>query len=177
MEPFLGQGANAALEDCVVLMACVEDAGGDFREAFASFFERRKPDADAIGLLSTVNYHEMGTSVTTARFQSARRLEQQLQQRHPERFVPQYALIAFHRIPYAQARARGELQARLIGEIVARQERGERLEMAALDAYVCDHLAPLAGPASPIQQPSLAARPPGPRATELKAPAVELEEH
>src|SRR5262249_54495690 len=43
--PFLGQGMNAAFEDCTVLMECLEKCS-DLAGAFAEYEARRKPHLD-----------------------------------------------------------------------------------------------------------------------------------
>src|SRR4029077_10783380 len=57
--PFYGQGMNAAFEDCVVMDECLTECGGNRERAFASYFERRKRNADALADLAVQNFVEM----------------------------------------------------------------------------------------------------------------------
>jgi len=46
--PFSGQGANLALEDCVLLRQCIEQCGPNWQRAFSLFTESRKPKIDSL---------------------------------------------------------------------------------------------------------------------------------
>ena len=58
--PFHGQGMNAAFEDCLEMDACLGATGGDWARTFELFFERRKPNADAIADMAIENYGDAG---------------------------------------------------------------------------------------------------------------------
>lgn len=114
MAPFYGQGMNCALEDCCVLMRCVERFAGDWPRVFADFERSRRDDADAITLLSEANYKDMSRHVVEGDYKLRREIERALQTRFPETFVPLYAMIAFSALPYAQAVARGAVQSGIV---------------------------------------------------------------
>lgn len=133
--PFHGQGMNCAFEDCVELDQLLA-GGGDLAELFAEFSARRKPNADAIADMAIENYTEMRDAVVDDRFQLRKAIERVLAERHPERFVPRYAMVSFRRIPYAEARARGALQSALLAELSAGIERPEQLDLAQADQRV-----------------------------------------
>ena len=132
MVPFHGQGMNCAFEDCIALAAHL-DAQADLTSAYAAFEAERKPNAAAIQAMALENYTEMRDRVDDADFLLQRQLEQQLQQRHPTRFVPHYTMVTFMRIPYALALERSEVQRTILREAA----RGHR-DLAAIDWTALD---------------------------------------
>lgn len=133
--PFHGQGMNCAFEDCVELDALLAGSN-DLAALFAEFSARRKPNADAIAAMAIENYAEMRDAVADDRFQLQKAIEQVLAERHPERFVPRYAMVSFRRIGYAEAQARGLLQSALLAELSADIERLDQLDLNAADQRV-----------------------------------------
>jgi kynurenine 3-monooxygenase len=120
---------NCALEDCWVLMRSVERMAGEWPRVFADFEQNRHLDADAITFLSEANYDEMSRQVTQREFKRRREIEQALQIRFPQSFVPLYALIAFSTVPYAQALARGTTQAAIVDHLLDALNRIEDLDL------------------------------------------------
>lgn len=113
--PFLGQGANAALEDVTVLMDLYDQHGHDeHARVFAAFSEQRKPDADALADLAVEHYEEMRADVGSALFLFGKWIERLLARLLPSRFVPLYTLISFTRTPYADAVAKAHRQGRAV---------------------------------------------------------------
>jgi kynurenine 3-monooxygenase len=143
MVPFHGQGMNCAFEDCVALARHIAGAN-DFAAAFAAFEAERLPNARAIQQMALENYLEMRDRVDDADYLLQRELERQLAQRHPERFVPRYAMVSFRRIPYATAFERGRIQRELLIEATRGCARIEDVDMTAADAAVMARLSPLA---------------------------------
>ncbi|WP_407351710.1 FAD-dependent oxidoreductase [Luteimonas sp. R10] len=135
MVPFHGQGMNCAFEDCVALAERLE-AEASPAEAFAAFAAERRPNAAAIQHMALENYREMRDRVDDADYLLQRQLELELQQRHPDRFVPHYSMVSFMRMPYAVALERSHLQR----DILERATRGvgdaADVDRAALDAEV-----------------------------------------
>ncbi len=142
MVPFHGQGMNCAFEDCVALARTL-DAVPDLAAAFAAFEAERKPNALAIQRMALDNYIEMRDLVDDPEFLLQRELERALQQRHPDRFVPHYALVTFMRIPYAEALERSEIQRGILVEATRELESLEGVDWAAADAAVLRLLPPL----------------------------------
>ncbi|MEM8681771.1 MAG: NAD(P)/FAD-dependent oxidoreductase, partial [Planctomycetota bacterium] len=108
--PFHGQGMNAGFEDCEVLMRSLDAAAGRWADAIPHFAETRPADAHAIAEMALENYITMRDSVTDPRFQQKKQLGFELERRFPERFVPRYSMVMFHRIPYAEVLHRGQRQ-------------------------------------------------------------------
>ncbi len=143
MVPFHGQGMNCAFEDCVALATHLERAA-DTATAFAAFEAERKPNAAAIQHMALENYREMSDRVDDADFLLQRELERALAERHPGRFVPRYAMVTFHRVPYAIAFERGRIQRALLVEATAGRDSLDDLDWAAVDRMVHARLTPLA---------------------------------
>ena len=142
MVPFHGQGMNCAFEDCVALADRLAP-GADFADAYAAFAAARMPDAAAIQHMALENYIEMRDRVDDHDYRLQRALELQLQERHPGRFVPHYAMVSFMRIPYSVARARSEVQRGILARATAGLEALDGVDWAALDADVRARLTPI----------------------------------
>jgi len=72
-----------------------------------------------------------------------RALERKLGERHPDRFMPRYAMVTFHRMPYAVAFERGNLQRELLVELTRGHDSLDTLDWDAVDAAVRERLSPL----------------------------------
>ncbi len=117
--PFYGQGMNASFEDCFVLDECLRRHNGDTTAAFLDYQRQRKVNADALAELAYENYLEMRAKVASPWFLLRRRLEYALSGLVGDRFLPLYTMVSFTRIPYAEARARAERQARWLDAALA----------------------------------------------------------
>jgi len=142
MVPFHGQGMNCAFEDCVALARHL-DKTDNLATAFAAFEAERMPNARAIQAMALENYLEMRERVDDADFLLQRDLERVLAERHPDRFVPRYAMVTFRRLPYATAFERGQVQRQLLVEATRGRDSLDGLDWAWLDAEVARLLPPL----------------------------------
>lgn len=115
--PFHGQGMNCAFEDCERLDAIIGREGPDWIRVFESFERERRPDAEAIATMALENYVEMRDSVRDPKFKLKRRLERELERRYPDRFVPRYSMVMFHRLPYREALERGRVQSDILARL------------------------------------------------------------
>ncbi len=144
--PFHGQGMNCAFEDCAALDSLLGDAN-DWAETFAEFHRVRKPNADAIADMAIENYTEMRDRVDDPDFLAQRALEAELAARFPETFVPRYAMVTFRRIPYATAKARGEIQSQILRELLAADPTADfdpaRIDWSRARALIEQRLTPL----------------------------------
>ena len=131
MVPFHGQGMNCAFEDCVAL-ADAMDREASLAQAFAAFEQERKPNAAAIQAMALENYIEMRDRVDDPDFLLQRELEQALQQRHPQRFVPHYSMVTFMRIPYALALQRSEVQRQILVQATHGRDTLDDIDWEAL---------------------------------------------
>ena len=144
MVPFHGQGMNCAFEDCVALAEHL-DRTADRATAFAAFQAERLPNARAIQHMALENYLEMRDRVDDDDYLIQRALERLLAERHPDRFVPRYAMVTFRHIPYAVALERGNIQRELLVELTRGHQRLDTLDWDSVDAAVRARLAPLPG--------------------------------
>ncbi len=127
--PFHGQGMNCAFEDCVEL-AHLLGPQPDWAQVFTEFERRRRPQTEAIAQMALENYVEMRDTVRDPAFQRRKLMSLQLEQRHPQRFIPRYSMVMFHAdIPYAEALRRGDVQAQILAEI----DPGHPLQEADLE--------------------------------------------
>ena len=108
--PFLGQGMNAAFEDCTVLGQCLERHGRDRRQALEEYERLRKEHVDALADMCIDNFIEMRDKVGSWVFRLRKRLAIILNTFLPGWYLPLYTMIEFTRIPYADARRRARRQ-------------------------------------------------------------------
>jgi kynurenine 3-monooxygenase len=110
--PFLGQGMNAAFEDCSVLMSCLSQES-DLSLAFSDYESKRKPHLDTLAALCIDNFLEMRDRVGSRWFVWTKRLSILLHALAPGWYRPLYTMVEFTRIPYADAVRRARLQDRV----------------------------------------------------------------
>jgi kynurenine 3-monooxygenase len=141
--PFFGQGINCGFEDCTCLLELVDRYGAEWKRVFLEFEEARKVNTDAIADLAVENFFEMRDRVADPRFLFRKKVELALEEKYPQLFVPKYAMVTFHRIPYATALKRGQVQDRMLTELCHRIERVEDLDWNNADRLIRGELTPL----------------------------------
>ena len=104
--PFLGQGMNAAFEDCTVLSQCLAEDAPDWERAFRDFEARRKENVDTLADLCLENFVEMRDKVGSRMFLLKKQAENSLHWLLPRHYLPLYTMISFSTIPYADAKRR-----------------------------------------------------------------------
>jgi kynurenine 3-monooxygenase len=112
--PFLGQGMNAAFEDCTVLNQCLAEHGPDWEAAFRRYESLRKEDLDTLADLCIENFIEMRDRVGSRWFLLKKRLAVGLHRLLPRWYLPLYTMVEFTRIPYAEALRRARRQDRIV---------------------------------------------------------------
>ena len=112
--PFLGQGMNAAFEDCTVLHQCLQDAKWDWKKAAANYESLRKEHTDTLADLCVDNFIEMRDRVASPWFLLGKKLAILLHRLFPRWYLPLYTMIEFTRIPYADAVRRARNQNRIV---------------------------------------------------------------
>jgi len=115
--PFFGQGMNAAFEDCTFLNECIEKNENDWKKIFEEYQELRKENSDAIADLAQENFIEMRDLVADKRFQLKKKIEGELYKKYPNKFIPKYSMVTFHRIPYSVALQRGRIQENILNKL------------------------------------------------------------
>lgn len=115
--PFYGQGMNAGFEDCSILMEMLPgfETWEDLLEAF---YQKRRPDANAIAELALENFVEMRDLVTDPEFLLKKKLESVMVSMPEWNWIPQYSQVTFTDIPYAEAQRRGKFQSRQLEKII-----------------------------------------------------------
>ena len=141
--PFFGQGINCGFEDCTVLLDLLDRCDADWKRVFREFEKSRKANTDAIADLAVENFVEMRDRVADPRFLFRKKVELALEARYPQLFVPKYAMVTFHRIPYATALKRGKVQDQMLTELCDGVERMEDLDWNKADRLLHSALTPL----------------------------------
>jgi kynurenine 3-monooxygenase len=141
--PFFGQGLNCGFEDCSCLVELLDRDGADWPRMFAKFENERKVNTDAIADMAIENFTEMRDRVADSRFLFRKKVELALEQRYPQLFVPKYAMVTFHRIPYSVALARGAVQDRMLAELCESIDRVEDLDWDKANRLIRRDLTPL----------------------------------
>jgi kynurenine 3-monooxygenase len=141
--PFFGQGINCGFEDCTSLLALLDQHGADWARVFSDFEMARRVNTDAIADLAVENFVEMRDRVADPRFLFRKKVELALEAKYPQLFVPKYAMVTFHRIPYAIALKRGQVQDRMLTDLCEPIERMEDLDWSKADRLIRSELTPL----------------------------------
>ena len=141
--PFFGQGINCGFEDCTAFLALLDRYGADWDRVFREFEEARKINTDAIADLAVENFVEMRDRVADPRFLLRKKVELALEAKYPQLFVPKYAMVTFHRIPYATALKRGQVQDLMLTELCDGIDHIEDLDWKKADRLIRSELPPV----------------------------------
>lgn len=141
--PFFGQGLNCAFEDVTCFLELVDHHGTDWPNVFTEFERDRKVNTDAIADLAVENFFEMRDRVADPRFLFRKKVELALEAKYPKIFIPKYAMVTFHRLPYSLAAERGRIQDRMLAELCNGIDRIEGLDWSKADAMIRRDLTPL----------------------------------
>jgi kynurenine 3-monooxygenase len=143
--PFQGQGMNAGFEDCSELCRLLDKYGDDWSQALKEFETIRIPNANAIADMALENYVTMRDSVNDPRFVLKRAIGFELERMSPDRFIPKYSMIMFHRIPYAVVYARGLIQEEILEKIADTSPAGDatRFDRQLASRLIRERLEPL----------------------------------
>jgi kynurenine 3-monooxygenase len=134
--PFFGQGMNCAFEDCTVFLELLDRHGPDWTKLFQEFEIARKLNTDSIADMALENFVEMRDRVADPRFLFTKKAELALEAKYPRHFVPKYAMVTFHRVPYSVALSRGTIQDRLLAELCDSITRIEDLDWDKADHLI-----------------------------------------
>jgi kynurenine 3-monooxygenase len=141
--PFFGQGMNCAFEDCTVFLELLDKHGPDWPSLFGELEVARKANTDAIADLANDNFIEMRDKVADPRFLFKKRVELALESKYPRLFIPKYAMVTFHRVPYSVARSRGETQDRILNQLCDGIENIDQINWPMAGALIHRNLTPL----------------------------------
>lgn len=140
--PFFGQGLNCSFEDCTVLLDLIDQPGAEWPQVFAEFELVRKKNTDAIADLAIENFVEMRDRVADPRFLFKKKAELAIEAKYPDRFIPKYAMVTFHRVPYSVAASRGRIQDRILSELCDPIQRIEDIDWRRADELIHRELTP-----------------------------------
>jgi kynurenine 3-monooxygenase len=112
--PFLGQGMNAAFEDCTVLHTSMTRHAPDWGAAFVEYERLRKENTDALADMAVDNFLEMRDRVSSRLFRWKKKVDILLHRLLPAWYLPLYTLVTFTTTPYAAARRRARSQERVV---------------------------------------------------------------
>jgi kynurenine 3-monooxygenase len=141
--PFFGQGLNAAFEDCTILLDILDRIGPDWPRVFDEFSQSRCQDTDAISEMALENFIEMRDRVADPAFLFRKRAELALEARFPKFFVPKYAMVTFHRIPYSVALSRGRIQEDILATVCNGIDDLDNLDWQRAGILIARDLTPL----------------------------------
>lgn len=141
--PFHGQGMNCGFEDVSELDRCIEENTGDWEQVFRVAEELRRPNAEAIADMAIENYVEMRDSVRDPKFVLRKELAFELEKRWPDRFIPRYSMVMFHRLPYTAAKERGVIQSRLLEQLTAEINEISECDFSLAEKLVMEQLEPV----------------------------------
>jgi kynurenine 3-monooxygenase len=125
------------------LLELLDRHGAEWARVFAEFEIARKVNTDAIADMAVENFVEMRDRVADPKFLFRKRVELALEEKFPCLFVPKYAMVTFHRIPYATAMKRGLVQEHILAELCASIERIEDLDWSKAERMIRTELPPL----------------------------------
>lgn len=143
--PFHGQGMNAGFEDCSELIRLLDKHSDDWAQVLPEFDRIRRPCANAIADMAIENYTTMRGSVLDPKFGLKKELGFELERRYPDRFMPRYSMVMFHRIPYDVVFQRGLGQAEILDKLVEHVDNLADVDMALAARLVAESLSSLSG--------------------------------
>ena len=114
--PFFGQGMNASFQDCSILNRLINTLNGDWEKIFDEFSNTHLKNGHAIADMAIENYIEMRDLVNDPIYLDRRNLEFELEKEFPDRFIPRYSMVSFHKIPYSEVYMRGRIQLDLMNK-------------------------------------------------------------
>lgn len=141
--PFFGQGINCGFEDCTVFLELLDFHAPDWERVFREFELARKANTDAIADMALENFVEMRDHVADPRFLLRKKVELALEAKYPQIFVPKYSMVTFHRVPYATAKRRGEIQDRILNDLCSGLDSTEELDWKRADELIRAGVTPL----------------------------------
>jgi kynurenine 3-monooxygenase len=121
-------------------MDLLDGHGADWPRVFTEFENQRKINTDAIADMAIENFTEMRDRVADSRFLLRKKVELALEAKYPQLFVPKYAMVTFHRIPYSVAQARGIVQDRMLAELCDPIDQLENLDWKKADRLIHSEL-------------------------------------
>ena len=114
--PFYGQGMNSGFEDCFELNDWINKYGK--MSNLKPFLDQRIIDTTAMQNLSMQNFIEMRGKTADNNFLLQKKIENWFSDKYPDKWVPLYSMVAFSHIGYDKALKKGEIQDRIMKDIM-----------------------------------------------------------
>ena len=124
---------NASFQDCTILNSLIKKNEGNWGKIFEEYSFSHVANGHAIADMAIENYIEMRDAVNDLNYQKRRRLELELERKFPERFIPRYSMVSFHQMPYSEVYAKGNLQYKLIDEVLKTDAAGTFIDKALVE--------------------------------------------
>ena len=137
--PFFGQGMNSAFEDCRILNELLDQHNDNWQLVMPDFFKSRKPNTDAVAIMSMDNYYEIHHDIRDEKFLLKKQVELQLMQRYPKEYISKHVLVMFTNTPYAQALAQGQLQAVFLDKICENIKTVDEIDWCNVDKLLLEY--------------------------------------
>ncbi len=134
--PFYGQGMNAGFEDITVLNEMIAKHSDDWKSIFLEYQKIRKPNADAIAELAERNFTEMSSKTADAKFLLQKKIEKWFSDKHPNLWIPLYSRVTFSLQPYTEALAVGDLQNKIMEEIMLMENIEEKWNSEDVESMI-----------------------------------------
>jgi kynurenine 3-monooxygenase len=131
--PFYGQGMNAGFEDIYVLCRLMRELGDNWEAIFKEYQEQRKPNTDAVAELSYRNLIEMSSKTADPRILLQKKIEKHFAAKYPDKWIPVYSRVTFSDRPYTEALALGDLQEKIMQQIMKFPRIEERWDSAEVE--------------------------------------------
>ena len=130
--PFYGQGMNCGFEDCVVLNELIGkyldpnlndldlNENSQWGKILQEYQDLRKPDADAIADMATMNFIEMRDKTADPKFLLQKKIEASFSEKYPDKWIPLYSMVTYSpHIRYSTAFKIGGAQETIMQKIMS----------------------------------------------------------
>lgn len=135
--PFFGQGMNCGFEDCRILDELIDRYGDNWKMILSEYQLSRKPDADAIADLAINNFTEMRDKTADPKFLLQKRIEAQLHERYPDKWIPAYSQVTFSpHIRYSEALRRGQKQEAIMQQVMQLSDIQKLWETGEIEHWI-----------------------------------------
>lgn len=134
--PFYGQGLNAGLEDVTELIRLIEQGTDNWGAVLKQYQEIRKPNADAIAILSDRNFEEMGSLTADPKFVLQKQIEARFTRLYPALWLPLYDRVTFSDGSYQEALELGDFQKNIMQQVMALEHIEERWDTPEVEQFM-----------------------------------------